>query len=107
MILCFESKFLFISLSVAYQFSIRYFCKIAKRWSMKKHVKIFTGSIILINRLSIILEEHGIISLIKDNTASARISGFGTSINDVFLYVFDSDYEKAEKLIKNYLKENN
>lgn len=73
---------------------------------MKEHIEIFKGNSIVVNRLAFILEEEGIASLIKDNIESARLAGFGTTFDDVILYVFKSDFQKAESIIKNYLKEN-
>ncbi len=67
---------------------------------MKGHVRILTDSAVVINRIAQILDENEIPSLIKDNVESARLAGFGTSSNEVQLYVYNSDVEKAKKIIK-------
>jgi len=63
-----------------------------------------TSSSIIINRIASILDQNNVTTLIKDNVESARLAGFGTSLNDVELYVKDSDFEKAQKLIKTFLQ---
>jgi predicted nucleotidyltransferase len=73
-----------------------------KHITMNEHIKILTNSAILINRIAQILDEKEIPSLIKDNVESARLAGFGTSANDVELYVYNSDLEKAKKVIKTF-----
>jgi hypothetical protein len=77
-----------------------------KHITMNEHVKILTNSAILINRIAQILDEEEIPSLIKDNVESARLAGFGTSANDVELYVYTSDLEKAKKIINTFLENN-
>jgi hypothetical protein len=71
-----------------------------KHKTMNEHVKILTSRAILINRIAQVLDEEEIPSLIKDNVESARLAGFGTSANNVELYVHNSDLEKAKKVIK-------
>jgi hypothetical protein len=66
---------------------------------MKQHIKIHTGTSITINRIASLLEEKGIASIIKDNHESGRLAGFGTSINDVELYVLETDVEKATNVL--------
>ncbi len=73
---------------------------------MNEHVKILTNSAIVINRIAQILDEEDIPSLIKDNIESARLAGFGTSANNVDLYVYKSDLEKAKKVIKTFSENN-
>jgi len=65
-----------------------------------------TSSSIIINRIASILDQNNVTTLIKDNVESARLAGFGTSLNDVELYVKDSDFEKAQKFIEELKKEN-
>lgn len=71
---------------------------------MDEHIKIYTDSAIVINRMAQLLEESQIHSLVKDNVESSKLAGFGTSYFDVALYVYKSDYEKAEKIIKEMLE---
>lgn len=73
---------------------------------MDKHVKILTNSSIIINRIAFLLDQKNIATLIKDNVESARLAGFGTTQNDVELYVYNSDFESAQKIIEEFNKEN-
>ena len=73
---------------------------------MDKHVKILTNSSIIINRIAFLLDQKNIATLIKDNVESARLAGFGTTQNDVELYVYNSDFESAQKMIAEFNKEN-
>ena len=70
---------------------------------MNNHVKILTDSAIIINRIAQLLDEEDIPSMIKDNVESGRLAGFGTSSNDVELYVFQSDIDRAEMIIKPFI----
>jgi len=72
---------------------------------MNEHIRILTNSSITINRIASILEENNIPSLIKDNTESARLAGFGTSQNNVDLFVNKPDFEKANKIIEEFMKD--
>ena len=69
-------------------------------------VRIRTGSAILINRIAQILDENKIPSLIQDNVESARLAGFGISPNEVHLYSYKSDVEKAEEIIQSIVDHN-
>lgn len=73
---------------------------------MKEHIRILTDNSIFINRVSHILDENKIPSLIKDNAESARLAGFGTSSNEVELYVYQSDVEESKRIIKSILDSN-
>ncbi|HEY5689412.1 MAG TPA: DUF2007 domain-containing protein [Yeosuana sp.] len=73
---------------------------------MDKFIKILTSSSIIINRIAFLLDQRNIATLIKDNVESARLAGFGTTQNDVELYVHNSDFESAQKIIKEFNKEN-
>lgn len=73
---------------------------------MSEHIRIRTSSSIEINRLVALLDQNNIPSLIKDNVESARAAGFGISQNSVDLYVNDSDFERAQKLIEEFHHEN-
>lgn len=70
---------------------------------MKEHVKVFTNSAIVINRIVQLLEDNKIESLTKNNVESARVAGFGTSYYNVDLYVYKSDVGRAETIIKSFL----
>jgi hypothetical protein len=70
---------------------------------MNEHIKIFSNSAIVINRIVQLLEDNKIHSLTKDNVESARLAGFGTSYFNVDLYVYKSDLGIAENIIKSFL----
>jgi len=74
---------------------------------MSEYVKILTDRKIIINRISQLLDEEKIPYLVKDNAESARLAGFGTSSNDVDLYVYKSDFNKAETIIKSFVENSN
>jgi hypothetical protein len=71
----------------------------------KEHIKIFTGTSILIDRLSYLLDKEKIPSLIKNHHESARLSGFGLAIDNIELFIYDSDLEKATPIIEEFKKE--
>ena len=71
---------------------------------MKEQVRILTDSAIVVNRIVQLLDEESIPSLVRDNVESARLAGFGTSPNDVELFVHPSDASRAESIIKSLLK---
>jgi len=71
---------------------------------MKEYVLVFTSSEIIIHHLQKLLNEIKIPSLIKDAGESGRLAGFGTQYNSVELYVFNTDKEKAIKVIKDFEK---
>lgn len=66
---------------------------------MNEHVKLVTGSTITIQHIAAVLDQNNIPSLIKDNTASALLAGFGSLQNDVDLYVNTVDLEKAQQIV--------
>ena len=73
---------------------------------MNELIKIMTSSSIIINRIASLLNQKNIQTLIKDNVESARLAGFGTSQNEVELYIYNSDFESAQKIIDKFKKEN-
>lgn len=72
---------------------------------MNEPIKLLTGSTIKIQHVAALLGQNNIPSLIKDNTESARLAGFGSMQNDVDLYVNTVDLEKAQQLITDLEKE--
>ena len=74
---------------------------------MDEHIKIYSNSAIIINRIVQILDDNKIDSLIKDNVESARVAGFGASYFDVDLYVRQSDSQKAQSIIQSFLESEN
>lgn len=71
---------------------------------MIEHVKVLTDSAIVVNRIIQLLDEEKITSIVRDNVESARLAGFGTPSNNVELYVHKSDVEKAELIIRSFMK---
>ncbi|NCT16958.1 MAG: hypothetical protein COZ75_07085 [Flavobacteriaceae bacterium CG_4_8_14_3_um_filter_34_10] len=71
---------------------------------MIEHVKVLTDSAIVINRIIQLLDEEKITSIVRDNVESARLAGFGTPSNNVELYVHKSDVERAELIIRPFMK---
>lgn len=74
---------------------------------MSEHVRILINSSIVINRVVQLLAEEGIPSIVKDNVESARLAGFGTSANNVELYVDETDVKDAEKVIEAFKQQDN
>lgn len=72
---------------------------------MNDYIKILTDSSIVIKRIVQLLNEEKIPSLVKDNVESGRLGGFGTTTNDIELYVFKSDINRAEQIIKPFMEE--
>ena len=71
---------------------------------MNERVKILTDSAIVITRIVQLLDEEKIPSIVRDNVESARLAGFGTSSNNVELYVYRSDLDRAESIIKTFFE---
>tara|TARA_R110002124_G_scaffold285984_1_gene465569 strand:+ start:763 stop:993 length:231 start_codon:yes stop_codon:yes gene_type:complete len=72
---------------------------------IKEHTKVFTGTSVLVNRLTFLLDNASIPSLTKDNVESAILGGFGTLPYSVELFIFNSDVEKATPIIEEFKKE--
>ncbi|WP_299669423.1 DUF2007 domain-containing protein [uncultured Polaribacter sp.] len=67
-----------------------------------EHVKIFTGSFIIIHGLKNILEQNNINTLVKDRFESARLGGYGENRSSVELFVLSADVEKAQPMVDAY-----
>ena len=72
---------------------------------MNKHVKVFSGTQIFVNRLGYLLDQVKIPYLIKDNQEAGRVAGFGTLGNSVDLFIYESDNEKAQDTIQKFRNE--
>ena len=72
---------------------------------MSNHVKLYSGTSILVNRLAYMLDEIGVSSIIKDNQESGRLAGFGTLGQSVDLLINEEDYEKAKDSLDIFQKE--
>lgn len=67
----------------------------------EKHVKVYTGSPLLVRRLQSILEENNISSLSK----SDKIVAYEISNNIDELYVLNLDLEKAQGIVTAFERE--
>ncbi|QNM85722.1 DUF2007 domain-containing protein [Polaribacter pectinis] len=72
-----------------------------------EHVKIFSGSSIIVKGLQNLLDDEKIHCLVKDKFESARLAGFGEQMNSVELFVLNVDLEKANLIVDAYQKEIN
>lgn len=72
---------------------------------MSNHIKLYSGTSILVNRLAYMLDEIGVSSIIKDNQESGRLAGFGTLGQSVDLLINEEDYEKAKDSLDIFQKE--
>ncbi len=73
-----------------------------------KHIKLFTGSLIEIQRLQLDLDDSEIPSLVKNNFQSGLRAGFyGGSPSQVELFIYEEDKEKATPLLEKFKKEIN
>lgn len=72
---------------------------------MKEHIKVFTGTSILVNRLAELLDKVGIPTLIKDDKESGRLAGFGSFGDSVELHIYNTDLERSKTVIEDFSKE--
>ncbi|HEX9979350.1 MAG TPA: DUF2007 domain-containing protein [Flavobacterium sp.] len=68
------------------------------------HIKIFSGSEIMAFALQERLKEEGISAIQKNNILSGTLAGFGTSALAVDLFIDGQDFETAEPVIEDFLK---
>ena len=73
----------------------------------EEHIKIFSGSPVIVRRLRQILKEEGIDSVYKNQDEIARIAGFGGPMNLAELFILNIDFEKAKDVIEDYKEEIN
>lgn len=68
-----------------------------------KHIKLFTGSLIEIQRLQIDLDDQEIPSMVKNNFQSGLRAGFyGGSPSQVQLFIYEEDQEKAQPILESF-----
>ncbi len=72
---------------------------------MEEHIKIFTGTSILVNRLVFLLNEQNIPSITKNDKESGRLAGFGTTGDSVELHILNTNLEKAKNIIDTFKTE--
>mgnify|MGYP001117938936 FL=1 len=71
-----------------------------------QYSKVYSGSFIVVQLITQNLEKEGIRAIVKDETESARLAGFGTpTYGFQELYVHSSEKIKAESIIANTLAE--
>lgn len=69
--------------------------------NQSKHINLFTGSLIEIQRLQLDLDDHQIPSLVKNNFQSGLRSGFyGGSPSLVELFIYEEDMEEARPILE-------
>lgn len=72
-----------------------------------KLIRVFAGSEITVNLLKAELEQEGIPSNVVNEYEQSNFRGFSTGTPySVDLYMLDSDFEKAEPIVKEFLKIN-
>ena len=71
------------------------------------YIKIFTGNFIIVKRIVFDLEKENIIPVIKDETESARLAGFGGGILPGFqqIYVHKDELDKAASILESITSE--
>ena len=72
-----------------------------------EYLKIYTSSLIIINSIRNLLAENNIASIVKNHPESARLAGFGSSMDSVELYILKKDLEKSEPILNAFKKEIN
>ena len=71
-----------------------------------KHVRLFTGSLIEIQRLQLDLDDRQIPSMVKNNFQSGLRAGFyGGSPSQVELFIYEEDMDGARKILKAFKEE--
>ena len=72
---------------------------------MESHyIKIFTGSFIIVQRITGKLKEIGISPVIKDETESGRLAGFGPPIpGQQEMFVHEDELDKATSIVQSAL----
>uniref|UniRef100_UPI004049D3CC putative signal transducing protein n=1 Tax=Flavobacterium sp. TaxID=239 RepID=UPI004049D3CC len=72
---------------------------------MQEHIKIYTGTAMMVNRLAYLLDEQNIHSIIKNEIESGRLAGFVSPENSVELYILNSDLENAKAVFEVFKNE--
>lgn len=70
------------------------------------YIKVFSGSFIIVQLVKDRLEQAGINAIIKDESESGRLAGFGASIQGFQeLYVSDEELSKAKPIVNSIQNE--
>lgn len=74
--------------------------------SHSEYTKIYEGNFILVNRIKAALEAVGIIPVIKDESESGRLAGFGTTIQDFQeVFVNNNEIDQAQTIVESVKSE--
>jgi len=74
---------------------------------LKTYQKLFSGNFLLADRLIAALEDHDIIPVVKDESESARMAGFGSSsFGFKEIWVDGQEYATALQIVQPILSEN-
>ena len=72
-----------------------------------KLIRVFAGSEITVNLLKAELEQEGILTNLVNEYEQSNFRGFSTGTPySVDLYILDSDLDKAEPIVREFLKIN-
>ena len=70
------------------------------------YIKIFTGNFIVVQRIVSALEEIDIVAVIKDESESGRLAGFGAAIQgEQEIYINKEELDKARQIVENVTSE--
>lgn len=70
------------------------------------YIKVYTGSFVVVELLKSRLEDHGITPIVKDESESARLAGFGASIQfQQEVYVHESELGTVVPIVESTLAE--
>lgn len=65
------------------------------------YIKIYTGNFIIVQQIFQRLEKIGIIAVIKDESESGRLAGFGASVpGQQEVFVHEKELDKATPIIE-------
>jgi len=67
---------------------------------MSDYRRIYTGSIVNVNKIKAALTELDIVPVIKDQNESARLAGFGQTAPGQEVFLTHAEYEKASDLLE-------
>ena len=70
------------------------------------YIKIFTGNFIIVQRIVTALEDIGIIAVVKDESESGRLAGFGAAIQgQQEIHINKEELDKAVEIVESISKE--
>ncbi|GAA4882210.1 hypothetical protein GCM10023311_00350 [Flaviramulus aquimarinus] len=73
---------------------------------MSNYIKVFTGNFIEVQRIFNELQNLNICAIIKDESESGRLAGFGASIQGLQeIHVHKEELDKAAETVKNLSSE--